>query len=396
MKEKTVLVDKLFGIRNDTDVERLDIGDLESGVNIDIDNTGKPTRRLGFTRRVACTPKSMASFGAFAYFLDGTDLKRYSPPSTVATLRSGLDASKRVVYTEMNADVFYSNGEITGKVTQGLDRPWGIVVPILPPASLTTGDLREGWYGYTMTYVRRNGLESGAQRTVSIKVSDNQGVTLNGVPVSSDPDVTSKNIYFTGRNGELPMLVGSIPNSQTLFNYRYDKAGSVSVRTMFRGPPPSGHLLARWNGRIFIAQGEYLWHTDAFAPEQVDYRNGYTPIGEEATILAPVEGGIFVATQNRTLFLRGDSPDKFYFTEVAPYGAPLGNTVYADGAFMTKEGLPKTVAGWLSKTGFCVGTSDGSLVNLTQARYVLDDTKRAATTFKQRGGLTQFISVLYK
>lgn len=395
MQEKTVLLAKFDGIRNDVDSERLSVRDLASGTNVDLDLSGKPSTRLGFTQRVACAPSSFEGFGSYGYFLDGTDLKRFAPPSTILTLRSGLSPTKRIAFEEMNGDVFYSNTEVTGKITQGMDRPWGIAVPDLPTASTTAGDLRSGWYGYTMTFVRRNGQESGAKRMNIVQVTDNSGLLLQNIPISTDPDVTTKNIYFTGRNGETPMLVGSIPNATTSFSYLHNVAGARPVATMFRGPPPSGHLLSYFNGRIFIAQGSYLWHTDAFAPEQVDFRQGFTPIGDEITVVAPVETGIFVATQNRTLFLAGDSPEKFMFTEVAPYGAPLGNHVYVDGSKVTKDGIPKTVVGWLSKKGFCVGSSDGTLTNMTQSRYILPSVNRAATVFKQRGGLTQFISVLY-
>lgn len=395
MKQKTVQIEKLNGIRNDVDIERLAVGDLASGVNIDLDETGKPSRRLGFTQRVAGTPKSLFGAGAYGYLLDGTDLKLFTPPSLLTVLRSGLSASKRISFTEFNADIFYSNTEVTGKISQRVDKPWGIPTPASSAATVSSGNLRDGWYGYTITFVRRNGQESGARHMSVVKVANNQGFSLSAIPVSTDPDVTRKNVYVTGRNGELPMLVGFIPNAQTIFDYRYDMAGSVPVTTMFRGPPPKGHLLASFNGRILIAQGEYLWYTDPFAPEQVDYRKGYIPLGEEATIIAPVTSGVFVATQSRTLFLSGDSPEKFIFTEVAPYGAPLGDVVYVDGSFVTKDGIPKTVAGWLSKTGFCAGADDGTLTNLTQTRYTLGATKRTATVFKQRGGLTQFISVLY-
>jgi hypothetical protein len=395
MKEKTAEINTLKGIRNDLDPERLEVGDLVSGVNVDLDDSGKPSRRLGYVRRISCTPKSIFGAGSYGYLLDGTNLKLFSPPSTLTTLRSGMASNKRISFVDLLGAVYYTNGEVTGKIENKVDKPWGISVPAIPAASVTIGSLRDGWYGYTTTYVRRNGQESGAKRMNLVKVLDNQGFTLSGIPVSSDPDVTHKYVYVTGRNGEVPMRVGTIPNNVTTFDYRHDVAGDVQVTTMFRGPPPSGHLLTYFKGSILIAQGDYLWHTDPFAPEQVDFRSNYIPLGEEATVLAPVESGLFVATRSRTLFLAGDSPGKFILSEVAAYGAPLGNAVPVDGSRITKDGLPKSCVGWMSDTGFCVGASDGTLTNLTQGRYIVNSAERAATTYKQRGGLTQFISVLF-
>jgi hypothetical protein len=395
MKAKTILVDKFLGIRNDVDIERLALGDLSSGVNTDLDVSGKPSRRLGYTRRITGTPSSFFAAGAHGYYLDGTDLKQFTPPSTSVVLRSGLSAAKRIAFVEQQGQVYYSNTEITGKISQGLARPWGISVPSIPVATASGGTLREGFYGYTLTYIRRDGQESGAPRMGQLKVLDNQGIAFTSIPVSTNPDVVDKNIYITGRNGETPMLVGTIPNAQTTFDYKYDLPGSVACNTLFLGPPPSGHLLTYFNGRILIAQGSYLWYTDAFAPERVNLRKNFVPVGGEITIVAPVESGVFVATQDRSIFLAGASPEKFVFTEVAPYGAPLGNVVYADGSFVTDKGISKAVAAWMSKLGLCIGMSDGTFSNMTSSRYILSDAKRTATVFRQRGGLTQFISTLF-
>lgn len=395
MKEKTVQLDRFDGIRNTTDTERLSARDFSSAENVDLDPTGKPTRRLGATLRTICAPKCLWSDGSRAYFLDGTSLKTFTPPSAVATLRTGLSANQRVAYAQMNGTVYYSNGLVTGKVEQGVHGVWGIETPALPGAIPMLGALPAGRYGYTMTFVRANGQEGGARRMQSIQLGVVGGISMSNIAVSTDATVTSKRVYITGTDGTKPFLVGTIPNAQTTFNYTHNVGGSVMVDTMFKGVLPAGHLLGAFNARIVVARGRYLWFSDPYAPERTDLNKGYLPLSDEPTILAPVESGIYVATRGQTFFLRGTSPEDLVAQEIAPYGAPLGEAVEVSGGMVTDKGIPGTVVGWMSDRGFVVGDKAGNLTNLTERRYVLPETERVATTFKQRGGLTQFISVLF-
>lgn len=394
MKEKTAQLDGFDGIRNDVDVERLSARDLASGSNIDLDNTGKPSLRRGGSRRVSGAPRSLWSSGPYGYFLDGTSFKMFAPPSTVTTLRTGLSAYNAMAYTELNGAVYYTNSEITGRVVDGASRPWGTPVPVLPAATIVSGNLRAGRYGVTATYKRRNGQESGARYMQQVVVEDGDGFSL-ALSASTDPDVESIRVYVTGRNGELPFFVGEVPSDQATFVYTDDAPGSVPIATMFKGPPLPGHLSCSFNGRILIARGRYLWYTDPYSPELVDLRKGYLPLDDRPTILAPASAGVYVATRSRTVFLRGSSPESFVVQPVAPYGAPRGNFVEVDGGVVTKDGIAGPCVAWLSARGLVVGDGDGRIVNLSQKRYVLPDVDRAATVFKQRGGLNQFVSVLF-
>lgn len=398
MKEKTVQLDKFDGIRSNLDVERLAPSDLAAGVNIELDASGKPRGRLGVTQRIGgIAPKSFWSDGTSGYFKDGTALKRFTPPSSASVLRSGLSASARMVF-ERHAGigpVFYTDGEVTGRIQEGVSKPWGIDAPPVPGAILTNGDLRDGWYAFAVTYLRRDGLESGAKALGQVKAGVSSGVSLIGIAVSSDPDVVAKRVYFTGRNGEEPFLVGTIPNAQTTFVYAADTKGSRILDKLGKAAPLPGHLLAYNNGRIFTARGPFLQYTDFGSPEITDPRTNFLPIGQDPTIVAPVAGGIYVATRDRTVFLDGSSPKEFQMKPLATYGAPLGNYVEVDGAMVGKDGIPGACVAWMSTAGWVVGDAAGNLTNLTQRRYLAPGASRAASMYKNRNGMSQLISILF-
>jgi hypothetical protein len=398
VKEKTVQIDKFAGKRNTTDSERLRATDLLDGVNVDLDATGKVSRRMGVTRRATGDASSLWSDGVRGYYMDAGVLKTFTPPSTTATVRSGLSTALRMSFAEMNGTVYYSNNQVTGRIVGSVDKPWGIPVPPAAALAATGGDMAAGTYGVTVVYRRSDGQISGAPRAQFITVGANAGVTVSGISASADPEVTLKEIYFTPTNGEAFYRVATIANATTTYTRTNNVPGTVELITSLKEPPPPGHLLCKYNGRIFVASGAYLFHSEPFWPELFDLRKNYLPFIEEPTILAPVDGGIYVATRGKTVFLRGDSPESFVPVDVAPYGAPLGNYVEADASMVLGEDaqLAGTLVGWMSSTGFVVGDSTGKLVNLTQRRYTPAEAQRTASVFKQRGGLTQFISVLFR
>lgn len=395
MKEKTVQIDRVQGISNVVDPERLATNDLYTGVNVDLDGGGKPSRRLGTTRRVtATTPKGLWSDGQAGYFLDGTTLTQFVPPATKRTLRTGLSAVRRPLFVAMQGVVYYTNGQLNGRIVNGVSRSWGTAVPRLTTLAASAGQLRAGTYGVTIAYARENGQVSGCYRMEMVAVNADGGVTV-ALPTSTDTEVSHVQVYATSADGEVPFLVGEATNGTASFSYtRF--AGTVEADTMGKGPPPPGHLLARYKDRILIASGRYLWFTDPFNPELVDYRRGYIPLDGEATILAPTTSGVYVATRGRTIFLHGDTPEQFVVRNEYTDGAPLGNYVEASGDVVTGDGIKGNVVGWMSNSGWVVGDSDGNVVNMIQRRYVLPaGTERTASVYKQRGGLTQFISVLH-
>jgi hypothetical protein len=321
VKEKTVLIDKFAGIRDTTDSERLSAADLLGAVNMDLDATGKLTRRLGVTRRVAGTPDSLWSDGSRGYYLDAGALKMFSPPTTTTTLRSGLSTVLRMQYTVMNGTVFYSNNQVTGRIVDGASKAWGIEVPPPPVLAATDGVLPVGTYGCTTVYRRADGQISGAPRMRTLKLTAPGGIAVSGMTASSDAEVTHKEVYFTGTDGEELFLAAILPNATTTFVRTTDTALTVPLTTMLKSPPPPGHLLCAYNARIFIARGAYLFYSDPYALELFDLRKNYLPTGEEPTILAPVDGGIYVATRGKTIFLRGSGPEDFVPVDVAPYGS---------------------------------------------------------------------------
>ncbi len=125
----------MLGMRNDVDPARLkydqDTGAIElaEAVNIDIDDTGRGSRRKG---------QALISSGEFlTAFCDGGDcftvqdrtsdsaiMRLSSDMTTLSGVRSGLTKGAMMSFCQVGAKTYYANGYQNGFIDGGVSYPW--------------------------------------------------------------------------------------------------------------------------------------------------------------------------------------------------------------------------------------------------------------------------------
>lgn len=384
MQERPITISGFEGIRNIVPEERLKPTELTVGSNIDIDETGRISRRRGTNRIVNTTSAhSLHSTGDRALFVDGTSLKSLDKDfTTVTTLRSDLTSGLKMKYISIPGRTFFSNGIQTGCLMSSGVRSWGLTVPTLPTTTETIGELPAGTYSYSITYVRSDGQESGAPLAGNITITANKGISFSSIPVSSDSSVSHKRIYISSYNSEVLYLTMTLPAATTSAVYRGYKEGIIPLITSHKGPPPAGNILEYYNSRIYIAKDNVLWFTDVFNYELVDFRKNFIQFDAKIATVAAMEDGLFVGTEAETLFLSGQSAERMTMNKVADYGTIPGTEVTLDASRFAKGEGSGNIRGWMSKTGFCVGIGQGQMVNVSANLYSVATAKEGASLFK--------------
>lgn len=383
------------GVRNDLSPERFNPGDLVMADNCDLDATGKLQRRQGYTQKLAGDVHSLWSDGETCLFVSGDTLSRLAVDYTNETLRSGLTPGARMAYCKVNARIYYSNGYQTGVIEDGASRSWGLPPPLYQPlASVISGELFSGTYQFALTYLRRDGQESGTSLAESIEVPAGGGISFTAIAVAADPDITQKILYLSTANGEILYRALILDNATTSASYIESGIRLQSpLDTQFLQGAFPGQTLAYYRGRIYIAIGNLLFPSEPHGYELFDVRK-FLPFAKRVTLLAPVEDGLFVGTQNETVFLAGRGPEDFDVTMKAPYGAIAGTLAYAPASLVKQaqnQGEAR-VAFWLSPQGICLGMNQGAVLNLTQ-QYSFNPSAAGAGLFR-RGESAQYLACL--
>lgn len=370
------------GLRNSVDPERFTQSDLARADNINHDETGRISRRDGYTRQDATPTHSLwaDALGTVCLFGQGNVLYRLNPDFTKQPLAT-LTSSQRISFEKVNDRVYFSNGVDTGVIEQGAVRSWGVAPPTLPAVALGFGSLPAGTYQFSMTYLRDDMQESGAPLAGTVQVpTDGAALVFTQLPVSRDPHVGAKNLYLSPPNGEQLFLAMTFANSTTSGTYASDASElDLPLDTQFLTPAPAGQLVAYYRGSLFVAVGDLLCPSRPFAYEQFDPRD-YIQMDGRITMLGAVtdkelyesgkNSGFFIGTDRSCGVLVGSGPREFQYVPKTRYGAVFGTMTLVDGSlFEDGSASARDLPMWLSTQGICVGMADLTIKNMTRTRY---------------------------
>jgi hypothetical protein len=393
---KTIEISSFTGVRNDISPERFKKNDLQSASNIELDETGKPFRRLGKTELDATASHSLWANDELAYIVRGGTLRQINPDLSITDLTIPI-LGERVAYTRIENDVFFTDNQIIGVVGTNGFRTCGILPPSNPSIDVGVGQLRGGSYLFTMTFVRNSGQESGASPVVSIPVGDDQSLELTNIPVSADPLVVTKNVYVSDWNGEVPYLIAVLDNTETTASISALPAGrTLAVRTLRMRPMPAGRVIGQYRGRLYVAENNYLWYSQPYEYELTHAAMNFFGFTSPIRTFNPVADGIYIGTDDDIAFLSGGEPESFVRKQVAPYGSVLGTEVVVPGYYFGEGKSPDPIQLTMSQEGLCACLPGGEFVNLTGDRYVLPEgVAKGASLLKLRGASPQLVTTLF-
>jgi hypothetical protein len=379
------------GVRNDVPLVRYAKGDLSAGVNVDIDETGAISRRLGYSVLSAGAAHSLWSDNTVAFFVQGGALRQLFPDLTSRVVQTGI-TGQDVDFTSAAGQTFWSDAVQSGIIQDGVARRWGLAVPQRPVLSTTGGDLQPGVYGCTLTYARADGHESGAPVMSWVHVEPEQGLTV-GLSPSPDALVIETRIYLTLAGGDTAYLAATVPPDVTSVTFTAQPPVGAAVRTMFMGPAPAGQLVSSYNGCMYVAQDNFLFYTPPFEYELFDQRSGFLSFASRITMFAPTIGGVFLGTSTHTIFLEGMGPESFVARPLAPVGVVEGTSHIVRGDVLAKDNEPEPVVLWLSTKGVTLGSPGGVIKNLTGDRWIMPSAPaQGSSLLKIKDGTPHFMT----
>lgn len=395
------------GVNNVAREDSLPPGTLRAAVNVDLLGTGKIRRRPGYTRVISGTRMhSVYANPEFPWLLYCDNGSLYATDrTTTIEVRSGLAPSRDLSYAYANRCVWWSNGLVTGRVTEAAtDAAWGVENPKSQPllAAVDGGALQAGWYQVAVTFIDTNGEESGSTLAAMIEVGTNQAITLTSIPQPTSADVMLVRIYLTPCNGDVfyrfrDLAVGMTSTTITNVTAIHGKV----LDSQFLDAMPPGNMVAYYNGRLLSASGRTVWFSEPMRYGLCRASDGFWSFPGDIRMIAPVgqggNGGIYVATGTHTFYLAGAEPGQSQRLVAYAYGAVEGSVCYAPGsAFAGDAALGSDlVPVWVATNGvFVAGGPQGRAVPLTENRLSLPDHDRGASIFREWRGARQVVSAL--
>lgn len=354
---------------------------LRDAFNVDLDNSGRPSRRAGLTRLyrgIDC--HGLLSCPGGVYGVDNGVLGRYSgePPALSFTpLVHGVGADWTAYY--LDGWLYWSDGAANGRLDCN-DRawPWGVPVPAPAQASSWTGSLPAGRYLLWLTARLENGEESGASEPVAVDLAAPGGLWVRTPALAG---VALIGVYLTTTNGGIGYLMGLARPGEPLYIVANAGIGKPSEREVF-GPPPAGNLIRYHRGRLYVVAGNTVYYSDAYAYGRFRPQSQYRTYPAPITVFEPVTDGIWCVA-DQTYWHAGGNPAEFQDAAQLDYGAIAG----------TGAQVPNSNdVMWMSTRGAILAMENGQLKNLQEDQVAVSPGTAGAGFIREQAGLRQFIA----
>ena len=381
------------GINNILRPERTPVDYLKTATNTDIDTSGGIRKRLGYSLLESGNFHSVWADDHTALVVKDNSL--HSVDSSLSTTDLGLAVNERLTYDSQDGSVYFTNINLNGRVVGNSVAPWGIVAPIIPALSATSGLMTAGTYRLTLTYITSEGLESGARLASTITLGDNSGISFN-MPAPSESQVTALKIYVTTPDGEEFYLQSTISVGIPTLVITSVVSAVVPLQSFGYVPPPTGEIVKIAHGRAVVASGGTLWFSQPYAYHWFDLQKDFIQFDGEITAVMPVEGGIWVSA-DKLYYLRGRELEKMKQEFKEPVVAVRGTEVLIPGSYIFIENTPIGYK-WLVTTdlGVFVCFNDGFIINVTEKNYVFPEASEGSGLFVQRDGINRYLTILNK
>lgn len=172
--------------------------------------------------------------------------------------------------------------------------------------------------------------------------------------------------------------------------------GAVGGRLLTN--PPQADIIEYHRGRIYMAQGPILWHTELYLYDLVDRARNFTQFEQDITMVRSVSGGIFVGTEAKLYFLRGIAAKGMERTTLIYSPVVRGSDVMVPTADVHPQAknspIPEgNVPLFMTTDGICVGLEDGQVHNLTRGRVQFPDAASAAALYRSDQGANAYVAV---
>jgi hypothetical protein len=203
-------------------------------------------------------------------FVENGSLKILNRDNTATVLRSNI-GNTPCFYTTIADTTYFCNQVTTGKFKGGIVSEWGVDRPAHQPDCNVSsiGGMFAGNYRLALTFIGSDGIESGTGMGRRIAVPDGAGIRVDNIPAMPDY-VTGFKIYVSSVNGKDMYWYGSYDKNISYVHIgRLNQDGvipTIPCAVQFAYKPKPTSLICEHLGRVYMAQGNKLYYTEAHNP----------------------------------------------------------------------------------------------------------------------------------
>jgi hypothetical protein len=366
---------------------------LVEAVNVDALRTGY-RRRQGATKvRTLTDGHSGFSLDNYAYYVNAGTLYQFNPDGTDTAILSGL--SSGFLDADLAGDTIYcSDGAMTFTLSGTTTGAWGVQPCGAPVVSRVAGSLPAGRYLVATTALIGD-LEGGATAVTAIDIGSSGALSIK--PTNIDPAATSVICWVSEADGETLFFAGEFPVGTCIVNHASGSDQPFESLSIY--PPPPGHLVRYWRGRVIVATdlpgyGMAIWFSEPGGYHRFNFDTDFIQLPGRPVLLEPMDDGFYLAVEGGpTWWYAGADPLDLSVTQVDTLPVMEGRAVRVPARKIPKlqSQIDTPVPVWACSDGFVVGLPGGFTRHLTDDRLAMDAHQSAAYVARDIEGAKQLL-----
>ena len=249
----------------------------------------------------------------------------------------------------------------------------------------TATDRTESWHSLFSCNSYALGVTGNALAVIEADMSKTniRNVTQNArMSFVRDTNGEQDVIYYANGH-ETGKVINKLSYSWTAGDY----VGATSRKEIYN--PPTGHLLEVRNLRMFIAEGNILWYSEAGSLSQFRLAANYFGFPSRIRMVQAVDSGLLISDSESLYFLKmgqgfeiapaiNEMPKQI---KLADFLAVEGTAVKVPGSRFG-EGVPGIGIMFTTTAGICFVSADGQLINITERKIDLPSGISGASLYK--------------
>ena len=375
------------GINNRAPLDRLPKSEAGSyavrdAVNVDLTQAGSFQRRPGYERVLEASGcRSLFRDGPYIYYASEAQLMRFDGKSSqlVSTIASSISP---VCYVKTPLGLVWSDAFHLYRTQGASTALLAVEAPNPAPVaqSMAGGSLAKGVYAVSFATIAADGQRSAMTEPEFVDVPANGKIRLSMNALTKPVDV-----FVTAVDGSIFYRDRTLPVGTTQQDLSIVASSGEPVEFEQLAPMPAGRMLALHNGRLLAAKGSFVWYSKPYHYALHKPNRDYFGLDADITLLASVEGGVYVATSGETFFMPGRDVAAASLDKIANYGAIPG----------TMTTIPNsTDLMWFSPRGPVRASQSGELALLQDRDIAFNPATSGASVLRESNGLRTFIAAL--